>query len=357
MTEKPPSTPTLPVSLAANPKLSSWVRFASDGHVAVSSGKVEIGQGIVTALAQIAADELDVDIARVRMVRASTAGSPNEGVTSGSLSVQQSGRAIRQACADIRQIFLTAAAERLGVGPEALDISDGTISGPGNVSTSYWELAGEISLDRDATASAQPKQSSRRAVAGQSVQRLDIPDKVFGEPRFIHDSSWPGMLHGRVLRSELSHASLVDLKEDGARQLPGLVAIMRDGNFAGLVSETETGAELALAALRKGASWTLRETLPDETGLAEWLKSQPAEHSVIDSKKASKPFAKARTIRRQYSRPYITHGSIAPSCAIAQWSGDRVRVWTHSQGVYFLRADLALVLKICLLYTSDAADE
>ena len=348
MTEKTPSTPKLPVSLAANPKLSSWVRFASDGHVAVSSGKVEIGQGIVTALAQIAADELDVDIARVRMVRASTAGSPNEGVTSGSLSVQQSGRAIRQACADIRQIFLTAAAERLGVGPEALDISDGTISGPGNVSTSYWELAGEISLDRDATASAQPKQSSRRAVAGQSVQRLDIPDKVFGEPRFIHDSSWPGMLHGRVLRSELSHASLVDLKEDGARQLPGLVAIMRDGNFAGLVSETETGAELALAALRKGASWTLRETLPDETGLAEWLKSQPAEHSVIDSKKASKPFAKARTIRRQYSRPYITHGSIAPSCAIAQWSGDRVRVWTHSQGVYFLRADLALVLKIPL---------
>jgi len=348
MTEKTPSRPKLPVSLAANPKLSSWVRFASDGHVAVSPGKVEIGQGIVTALAQIAADELDVDIARVRMVRASTAGSPNEGVTSGSLSVQQSGRAIRQACADIRQMFLTAAAERLGVGPEALDISDGTISGPGNVSTSYWELAGEISLDRDATASAQPKQSSRRTVAGQSVQRLDIPDKVFGEPRFIHDSTWPGMLHGRVLRSELLHASLVDLKEDDARQLPGLVAIMRDGNFAGLVSETETGAELALAALRKGASWTLRETLPDETGLAEWLKSQPAEHSVIDSKKASKPFAKARTIRRQYSRPYITHGSIAPSCAIAQWNGDRVRVWTHSQGVYFLRADLALVLKIPL---------
>ena len=348
MTEKTPSTPKLPVSLAANPKLSSWVRFASDGHVAVSSGKVEIGQGIVTALAQIAADELDVDIARVRMVRASTAGSPNEGVTSGSLSVQQSGRAIRQACADIRQIFLTAAAERLGVGPEALDISDGTISGPGNVSTSYWELAGEISLDRDASGSAQPKPTARRTITGRSVQRLDIPDKVFGEPRFIHDSSWPGMLHGRVLRSELSHASLVDLKEDGARQLPGLVAIMRDGNFAGLVSETETGAELALAALRKGASWTLRETLPDETGLADWLKSQPAEHSVLDSKKASKPFAKARTIRRQYSRPYITHGSIAPSCAIAQWSGDRVRVWTHSQGVYFLRADLALVLKIPL---------
>src|SRR6476646_7963949 len=343
-----PSAPKLPVSLAANPVLSSWSRFSTDGHVTVSPGKVEIGQGIVTALAQIAADELDVDIARVQMVRASTGRSPNEGVTSGSLSVQQSGRAIRQACADIRQIFLTAAAERLGVGPEVLDVHDGTISGPGNVSTSYWELAAEVSLDRDATASAQPKPSARRTIAGRSVQRLDIPDKVFAKPRFIHDSTWPGMLHGRVLRSELSHASLIELKEDGARSLPGLVAIVRDGNFAGLVSETEAGAELALAALRKGAKWSLRDTLPEETGHAEREKAQPAELSVIASKKASTQPAKARTVMRQYTRPYIAHGSIAPSCAIAQWSGDSVRVWTHSQGVYFLRADLALVLRIPL---------
>src|SRR5712691_8824072 len=122
-----PSAPKLPVSLAANPVLSSWVRFSPEGHVIVSPGKVEIGQGIVTALAQIAADELDVDIGRVQMVRASTAASPNEGVTSGSLSVQQSGRAIRHACAEIRQIFLDAASDRLGVDANALDISDGTI--------------------------------------------------------------------------------------------------------------------------------------------------------------------------------------------------------------------------------------
>src|SRR6202165_2884413 len=147
---KPAPSPSLrlPVSLAANPKLSSWIRFSSEGHVSVSPGKVEIGQGIVTALAQIAADELDVDMGRVRMIRASTAGSPNEGVTSGSLSVQQSGRAIRQVCAEVRQIFLAAAADRLGVGADALEISDGEISGPGNVRTSYWELAGEVSLDR-----------------------------------------------------------------------------------------------------------------------------------------------------------------------------------------------------------------
>jgi CO/xanthine dehydrogenase Mo-binding subunit len=350
MTAQPPSpaAPKLPPSLAANPKLSSWIRIIPEGHVAVSPGKVEIGQGIVTALAQIAADELDVDIERVQMVRASTAGSPNEGVTSGSLSVQQSGRAIRQACAEIRQVFLAAAAERLGVRPDALDIADGTISGPGNVSTSYWELAGEVSLDRDAAPGAVPKSSSQRRLAGNSVQRLDIPDKVFAQARFIHDTALPGLLHGRVLRSELSHAALLELKDDGARKVQGLVGMVRDGNFAGVVSETEIAAELAIAALRKGAKWSPRETLPDEEGLAEWLKRQPAELAVIASKKASSPLAKTRTIRRQYTRPFIAHGSIAPSCAMAQWDGDRVRVWTHSQGVYLLRADLSLVLKIPL---------
>ena len=347
MTNPAPSpAPALPVSLAANPVLSSWIRFSSDGHVTLSPGKVEIGQGIVTTLAQIAADELDVDFGRVQMVRASTAASPNEGVTSGSLSVQQSGRAIRQACAEIRQIFLTAASDQLGVGIDALEIKDGTISGPGNISTSYWELADKVSLDRKATPGAVPKQSAKRALAGSSVQRLDIPDKVFAQPRFIHDQALPGMLHGRVLRPELSGAKLADLSEDGARAVAGLVAIVRDGNFSGVISETEAGAEAALNMLRKGATWSPGETLPDENRLAEFLKAQPVESSVVDKKATAGAVEKKRTIRRQYTRPYIAHASIAPSCATAQWNGDRVHVWTHSQGVYLLRADLALVLKL-----------
>ena len=252
-----PSAPSLPVSLAANPVLSSWVRFSSDGHVEISPGKVEIGQGIVTALAQIAADELDVEIARVHMVRASTAGSPNEGVTSGSLSVQQSGRAVRHACAEIRHIFLSAAADRLGVGIDALDIKDGIFSGPGNVQTSYWEMADDVSLDRDATPGATPKPATQRALAGTSVQRVDIPDKVFAKRRFIHDQALPGMLHGRVLRSEMSAAKLASLKQDDARAVAGLVAIVRDGNFAGVVSETEDGAVAALRRLAQGGSMVI----------------------------------------------------------------------------------------------------
>jgi nicotinate dehydrogenase subunit B len=341
-----PAQPKLPPSLAANPVLSSWIKFAPEGHVIVSPGKVEIGQGIVTALAQIAADELDVDLARVQMVRTTTAGSPNEGVTSGSLSVQHSGRAIRYACAEIRQMFLAAASERLGVATDALAISDGTISGPGNLSTSYWELAGDVELDRHATPGAVPKPSTQRTLAGNSVQRIDLPDKVFGRPRFIQDTKLPGMLHGRVLRSELAAATLTALKEDGARAVAGLVAIVRDGNFAGVVSETEAGAEAALKALRKGAAWSPGEALPDENQLADWLKVQPAESSVVSSKSAPQPGETKQTMRRQYSRPYIAHGSIAPSCAMAQWTGDRVRVWTHSQGVYLLRSDLSMILKL-----------
>jgi CO/xanthine dehydrogenase Mo-binding subunit len=154
------------------------------------------------------------------------------------------------------------------------------------------------------------------------------------------------MLHGRVLRSEMPAATLIDIKEDSARAIAELVAIVRDGNFAGVVCETEDSAETALRDLRKGATWSPGETLPDENGLAEWLKSQPVELTLIDKKSTAQTDQRKRTIRRQYTRPYLAHASIAPSCAMAQWTGDRVHVWTHSQGVYFLRADLALVLNL-----------
>lgn len=341
-----PSPPKLPVSVVANPRLSSWLEFSTNGHVIVSPGKVEIGQGIVTALAQIAADELDVDLSRIKMRRASTASSPNEGVTSGSLSIQQSGRALRHVCAEVRRIFLAKASDRLGTAIDSLGVEDGTIKGSGNVNTSYWELADEVSLERDASADVTPKAITQRSLAGSSVQRIDIPDKVFAQPRFIQDYTPPGTLHGRVLRSDDSGAKLVDLKEAGARAIAGLVAIVRDGSFAGVVCETEHAAEAALKALRKGATWAGGDTLPDENDLASFLKLQPVESTVIDTRNPGSSPAIARTIRRQYVRPYIAHASMAPSCAMARWDGDRVHIWTHSQGVYLLRADLALVLRL-----------
>ncbi|MET4072318.1 CO/xanthine dehydrogenase Mo-binding subunit [Bradyrhizobium sp. S3.2.6] len=345
MSASPPA-PKLPLSLAANPRLSSWVKFTGEGRVAISPGKVEIGQGIVTALAQIAADELDIEIGRIDMIRASTAASPNEGVTSGSLSIQQSGRALRHVCSEVRQRFLAAASERLGVDAALLGVEDGTISGPGNIRTSYWELAGDVSLDRDATAGASAKTAAKRVVAGHAIQRVDIPDKVFARPRFIHDCALPGLVHGRVLRPDISGARLIALDEAAARGVSGLIGIVRDGSFAGVVADSEVAAEAALKALRKDATWSAGEPLPDEDDLAGFLRSQPVETTVIDTRAAAATEQATRTLLRQYTRPYIAHGSIAPSCAMARWDGDRVHVWTHSQGVYLLRADLAIVLKL-----------
>src|SRR5262249_52870987 len=203
-----------------------------------------------------------------------------------------------------------------------------------------------VPLDREATPDVTPKPAMLRSLAGSSVQRIDIPDKVFAQARFIQDCAPPGTLHGRVLRPELSGAKLVGLNEDGARAVEGLVAIVRDASFAGVVCETEHAAEAALKALSKGATWSVGDPLPDEDDLASFLKSQPVESTMIDTRTAASPTVTVRTIKRQYMRPYIAHASMAPSCAMARWDGERIQVWTHSQGVYLLRADLALVLRL-----------
>jgi nicotinate dehydrogenase subunit B len=337
----------LPASLKSNPRLSQWLDFHGDGTIELSPGKIEIGQGIITALAQIAADELDIDMARVRVRAATTAGSPNEGVTSGSLSIEQSGSAVRHAAAEARAIYLHAAAQRLGVAAGLLQVNDGTIVGPGNLRTSYWELADAALLARNATPGVVAKAPGARRLAGTSAARLDLPDKVFGRPRFVHDLALPGLLHARALKPAAPGARLLALDEAGARALPGVVAVLRDGSFAGVVAETEAAAEAGLLALRRGANWSEGETLPDETDIAAWLKSQPVESKVIDERVRTGAGKAKRSMRRQYTRPFIAHASMAPSCAIAQWTdAARIHVWSHTQGVYNLRSDIALTLAL-----------
>ena len=337
----------LPGSLQSNPRLSQWLRIRADGIVEASSGKVEIGQGILTAVAQIVADELDVELSRVRMVPATTAASPNEGVTSGSLSIQQSGVALRYACAEARAIHLDAAAQRLGVDVQSLEVRDGEIVGPGNLRTSYWELAehdtGGGLLDRDATARVAPKPAAARRLVGAAAPRIDIPDKVFGRPRFVHDLALPGLLHSRVLRPPSPGATLAALDETGAEAVPRVVAVARDGSFAGVVAETEDAALAGLRALAASATWQPGDALPDEGDLPAWIRSQPVETTPINTREAAAPGRVARTVRRTYTRPFVAHASMAPSCAIAQWSDGGVHIWTHSQGIYNLRADLELV--------------
>lgn len=343
MTTSPPVR--LPGNLNVNRRLSQWLKFSADGTVTISPGKVEIGQGIHTALAQIVADELDIAIGRVRVTQPSTARSANEGVTSGSLSVQDSGGALRQASAEARAIYLAAAAQRLGVDASSLSIDDGTIAGPGNLGTSYWELADDGLLVHEATGVAKPKPSSGRRIAGTTAGRIDVPDKVFGTPRFVHDIAMPGLVHGRVLRPPGTNATLANLDESAARALPGVLAVVRDGSFVGVVAESERQAEAALANLCKHATWTKGAPLPDETALGAWLKAQPVESKVIEARADIDAVQPARTIKRSYGRPYVDHASLGPSCAIAQWTGDRLEAWTHSQGIFNVRADLGVVLR------------
>jgi CO/xanthine dehydrogenase Mo-binding subunit len=338
------SVPRLPGHLGATPRLSRWLRIRSDGTVEVTPGKVEIGQGILTALVQIVADELDVGLDRVRLVNANTARSPNEAVTAGSLSVQDCGMALRHVCAEARAIYLAVAAERLGVAAGTLEVRDGTIAGPGNLRTSYWELADDALLARDASPGVGAKPVAARQLTGQSVTRIDIADKVFGRPRFIHDRAFDELLHGRVLRPATPGAKLVTLDAAVAERMPGVVAVVRDGSFIGVVAETEQAAAAAIERLRAAAQWSAGFELPDETQLAQWLRSRPVETTTVDKREAAKPGAVARTLRHSYTRPFLAHASMGPSCAVARWGEPAIEVWTHTQGIFNLRADLAIIL-------------
>ena len=338
--------PRLPGSLQVNRRLDHWLDFRIEGCVTVRSGKVEIGQGIATALAQIAAEELDVAFDQVRMVPAVTGTSPDEAITSGSLSIQESGTALRYACAEVRAICIELAAKRLGVDAALLRVERGVISARDGGQTSYWELGPELSLDREATGQVAPKSPTAYRIVGTAVARSDLPDKVFGRPRFIHDLELPGMLYGAILRPPSPAAVLASLDETHARTLPEVVNVVRDGSFVGVLARTERGALAARDALAAGATWRETASLPDEGALAAWLKSQPAETEEIDARTASPGRVAAQTLRASYSRPFVAHASLAPSCALARFDGEQLAVWSHSQGIYNLRTDLALAFSL-----------
>src|SRR3954469_4602227 len=226
-------TARLPGSLNGNRMLNAWLRIDPDGTVTLFSGKIELGQGIGTALTQIAADELDVDLKRINIIHGDTALTPNEGQTAGSQSVQDSGTAMRLACAEARQMLLSAAAAKLGT--QDLKVVDGTING----SLTYWTLAGELDLKKEASGTAKPKAPSEHKWVGKSIARRDIPKKFTGGAAYVQDVRLPGMLFGRVVRPPSPGAMLVSLNEAAVRRMPGVVAVLRDGNFVAVAAERE----------------------------------------------------------------------------------------------------------------------
>jgi nicotinate dehydrogenase subunit B len=340
------TTASLPPSLARNARLDRWVAVRPDGVIEIRTGKVEIGQGIISTLAQIAAEELDVDYTRIRMIPADTDRSPNEGVTAGSRSTVESGSALRQACAEVRRAFLDAAAQRLGVDSDELFVRDGTIhQRASNQNTTYWELSRAVDLARDADGRAAPKRADQLTLVGKSLPRIDLPGKVTGSDVYVHDLELPGMLHGRVLRPPSYRATLQAFDSQHVEAMPGVRAVVRHGRFIGAVAEREEQAVAAVAALAKYARWKEAADLPDVDELAAYLRSLPAKLMVISQNGTSLEPA-AQTLNATYSRPFLAHASIGPSCAVARSQGGAIEIWSQSQSIYPTRKDIATTIGI-----------
>lgn len=334
----------LPGSLETNRALDRWLTVNADGTITVRPGKVEIGQGILTALVQIVAEELDVDAARIRLVGAATTLSPDEGITSGSRSIQESGIALRFAAAEARELLLQRAARRLEATVEQLSVTDGVVTSRAGGSITYWDLTDAKLLQRDATAEAPPKTAAEYALIGRALQRIDIPPKVMGAPVYVHDLVLAGMLHARVVRPPGPGMRLAAAEVDEVQQMPGVAAVVRDGSFLAVVAQREEQAIRAARRLARITQWEGGGTLPSSD--PRYLLECETEDEVISEKGNAPDSSDAKTLAAEYTRPHIAHASLGPSCALAEFRGGRYTLWTHSQGIFPLRRDLSAALGV-----------
>lgn len=340
----------LPGSLHANRRLSQWLAFSEPGIVRVYIGKVELGQGILTALQLLVAEELDLPLAGVRMHSASTARGPDEGMTSGSLSVQDSGGALRQACAEVRAMALQRAAAIAGQSIDTITVRDGHFrSAQGQDLGDYSALLQGVDLDVEATGAARPKTPAQRHLLGQArPERIDLADKVFGRARFIQDLRLPGLQHGRVLRPPTLDATLLHWPADAVAALPPAVRCWADGRFIAIVAPTEREADAAATRLASRITWLPGAPLPEMHALGAFLIAAPNETLMTAERgDAAAPDswpADGLQHRAIYLKPYLAHASIGTACALARWNGSLLEVWTHSQGIHNLRDDLVKAL-------------
>ena len=344
--QTPPARPKLPGNLDSNRKLSAWLRIHADQTVTLLVGKVELGQGILTAVSQICADELDVDFQRIRVISGDTDLVPNEGVTAGSLSMPYCAPAVQQASAEVRAILLDLASQKLQQPASSLTVFDGVVRAPNGAQVTYWELVTRQALEREATGQIKPKALSQHRYIGQSMQRPDLHAKMTGQPIFVQEQHVAGMLYGQIVIPPAYHARLQSVDVQRVQRMPGVVKVVRNGSFLGVVAQREEQALAAAKALGNLARWQVEKTLPGHDGIFDWLKStQPAR--VIEAKNQTRPgdVAVAKTKKATYLRPYQMHASIGTSAAIARLGEDGVLlIQTHSQSVFETRTAIAKML-------------
>jgi nicotinate dehydrogenase subunit B len=345
----------IPPSLQRNPELDTWLRIHTEGTVTVFTGKVEYGQGIKTALARIAAEELDVSLERIRVHMADTAEGPNELYTVGSMSLEESGTALRLAAAEARQHMLELASAELGVPARALRVDDGTVSAPGlELETTWFRVFGGKRFERKVTGTAALKEPGDYKLLGRPGMRIGMEALVTGETVFLQDMVLPGMVHARVVRPPNVGARLSSVDDAPVKSLPGVVAVIRDGSFLAVAADTSVHAIAAAERLRKAALWSGAAALPDETALHAGMRgAQPKSFPVVDGTAVDEPLAPhmtptgvAQTLRASYTRPFLMHGSIGPSAAVAHEVEGKLTIWSHSQGVAVLRLAIAQALAL-----------
>jgi nicotinate dehydrogenase subunit B len=337
-----PSKLGLPGSLDDTPRIDAWIRVDSAGAVTILTGKAELGQGLKTALLQVAAEELKVPFETLTLATADTGRTADEGYTAASHSMQDSGTAIRNAAAQARDILIGEAARRLGVAESSLRAEHGAVLGPNGTRIGYGELVRDELLAVNAKPVSHLTPPADFTVINRAVPRIDIPAKLTGGAAYIQDMRPAGMLHGRVVRPPSYGAVLNRADTAAVERMPGIVKVVRDGNFLGVLADHEWAAIQAMRALAATATWTESSVLPDADALPAALMALPSQDTTIHD--TGKPGAPGRIVKGNFSRPYLTHGSIGPSCALAEMRDGALTIWTHTQGVFPLRNAIAGML-------------
>jgi CO/xanthine dehydrogenase Mo-binding subunit len=329
-------------------QVDGFIGINRKGEVTLYAGKVDLGTGVRTALAQIVAEELDVPFSTVTVIQGDTALTPDQGVTSGSFSIQNGGSQIRQAAATARQALLSMAAKKLKVEPSDLSASEGKItSKTTHRSVSYSALIGGKNFSLKVDKAAEGKDPSQFKIVGRSIPRVDIPGKVTGQFTYMQDFRLPGMLHGRVVRPPGIGATLQSIDEDSVNDIPGLIRVVRIGNFVGVIAETEWGAIRASRRLK--VNWSSWEGLPDQSVLWEYVRGTKIvkEDVTSDVGQAAAALTRSATrLRATYDFAIHTHGSIGPSCSVAEFKDGALTCWSASQATHALRKQLAAMLSM-----------
>ena len=347
--------PRLAGDLQIHRKLNAWIRIDSATQmVELRIGKVELGQGILTAVAQVCADELDVDFAKIKLISGDTALVPDEGVTAGSFSMPYCATAVQAASSEVRAILLGLAENKLNQPAAQLKVQNGVIRSGNGAQISYWELVIGESLNREATGLVKPKLISEHRYIGRSVPRPDIQAKVLGEAIFVQELRPKGMLFGQVVRPPNHSARLQSVNLSRVEKMPGVVKVVRNGSFLGVIAKREAQAQAAAQALQSNCEWQVPQNLPGTQEMQAWLL-QTKPDVIIPTKKqtransASANTPVARVVEAQYYRPYHMHGSIGTSAAMATLGDDGVlTVQTHSQSVFQTGEAIAKMLGLPL---------